>query len=168
MRTLEQRGHARPSPVVVVASAEGGGGDERGGEQLVAVCGRSESGAVNQSYNGEGKSILSSSRSSEGTRMVRKISVQEAASNFVNVLGSISDVNEIVIVDDTGASVAIVMSPEAFLSFRRERAWALVRQVQDRNADQDPEEVLREVTEIVEEVRQEQYDRQRAALAGSS
>ena len=100
--------------------------------------------------------------------MVRKISVQEAASNFANVLDSISEAKEMMIVDDTGASVAIVMSPDEFQSFRRERAWALIRQVQNRNADQDPEDVLREVTEIVEEVRQEQYDRQRAALAGRS
>lgn len=53
-------------------------------------------------------------------------------------------------------------------SNRRERAWALIRQVQDRNADQDPDDVLRDVTEIVEEVRQEQHSRAHTALAGGS
>jgi PHD/YefM family antitoxin component YafN of YafNO toxin-antitoxin module len=98
--------------------------------------------------------------------MENKISVQEAASDFAKVLDSISATKEMMVVDDSGATVAILMSPEAFRSFRRERAWALIRQVQDRNAEQDPEDVLREVTEVVEEVRQEHYDRQRAALAG--
>jgi hypothetical protein len=43
----------------------------------------------------------------------------------------------------------------------RERFWWAVEQISKRNADKDPDEVLREVTEVVEEVRQEQYQRTR-------
>jgi PHD/YefM family antitoxin component YafN of YafNO toxin-antitoxin module len=101
------------------------------------------------------------SRSLEDMRMVRTITVQDAERNFADLLSGIGDAKETVVVDDAGNPVAVVISPEEFLSVRRERAWALIRQVQDRNADQDPDEVLREVTEVVEEVRQEQHARAR-------
>lgn len=100
--------------------------------------------------------------------MTRTISIQDAERDLAAVLSGIEDAKEIIVVDDAGNPVAIVMSPEHYRSVRRERAWALIRQVQDRNADQDPNNVLREVTEIVEEVRQEQHERGRTALAGSS
>ncbi len=43
----------------------------------------------------------------------------------------------------------------------RERFWQAVERIRKRNADKDPDEVLREVTEVVEEVRQERYERTR-------
>lgn len=43
----------------------------------------------------------------------------------------------------------------------RERAWAIIEQIGERNADKDPDEVLRDVTEVVEEVRRELYDEER-------
>jgi glycosyltransferase A (GT-A) superfamily protein (DUF2064 family) len=100
--------------------------------------------------------------------MGRDVTLEEAGKTFPRLIAAIGDIGEARIVDEAGETVAIILSPEAFRSFRRERAWALIRQVQDRNAGQDPDEVLREVTEIVEDVRHEQYDRQRAALAGRS
>jgi hypothetical protein len=43
----------------------------------------------------------------------------------------------------------------------RDRFWQAVERIRKRNADKDPDEVLREVTEAVEEVRQERYERTR-------
>ena len=43
----------------------------------------------------------------------------------------------------------------------RERFWQAVEQIGERNADSDPDEAMRLVTEVVEEVRQEQYERTR-------
>lgn len=45
----------------------------------------------------------------------------------------------------------------------RERFWNVVQEIRERNADKDPDEVLREVTEVVEEVCQEHYERARRA-----
>ena len=45
----------------------------------------------------------------------------------------------------------------------RERFWRAVERVGERNADKDPDDVLRDVTEAVEEVRQEMYERERRA-----
>ena len=49
----------------------------------------------------------------------------------------------------------------------RDRFWKLVQEIGERNADQDPDETYRFVTEIVEEVRQERYEREQCAKIGS-
>ena len=97
--------------------------------------------------------------------MVKTMSAREARANFGDVLGSVYYTKEPVIVERKGKPVAVVISPEDFARFQQqqvERAWATVQAVQERNADQDPEEVLRDVTAEVEAVRQELYDEQRA------
>ena len=48
----------------------------------------------------------------------------------------------------------------------RERFWEIIGEIRARNADTDPDEVYREVTEVVEEVRQERYERSRRAEGG--
>ncbi len=48
----------------------------------------------------------------------------------------------------------------------RERFWELVQEIGEQNADEDPDEVYRFVTEIVEEVRQERYEREQCAKRG--
>jgi PHD/YefM family antitoxin component YafN of YafNO toxin-antitoxin module len=100
--------------------------------------------------------------------MVRTITVQDAERNFADLLSGIDETKEMAVVDDVGNPVAFVISPEEFLAVRRERAWALIRQVQDRNADQGPDDVLDDVTKAVEEVRQEQHARAHAAMASGS
>ena len=41
----------------------------------------------------------------------------------------------------------------------RERAWTAIERIGERNADLDPDEVYKHVTEVVEEVRRERYER---------
>ena len=48
----------------------------------------------------------------------------------------------------------------------RERFWKVVEEIGERNADKDPDEVMRVVTEVVEEVRQERYEREQWAKRG--
>ena len=48
----------------------------------------------------------------------------------------------------------------------RERFWKAVQEIGERNADKDPDEVMRLVTEVVEEVRQERYEREQCAKRG--
>ncbi len=49
----------------------------------------------------------------------------------------------------------------------REQAFAAIDAIRERNADKDPDEVLRDVTEIVGEVRQERYE-QRERIASKN
>ncbi|HEX5506240.1 MAG TPA: type II toxin-antitoxin system Phd/YefM family antitoxin [Thermomicrobiales bacterium] len=97
--------------------------------------------------------------------MVKTMSARDARANFGDLLGSVYYTKEPVIVEKKGKPVAVVISPEEFEQFRQqkvERAWATIECLQERNADKDPEEVLRDVTAEVEAVRQEMYDEERA------
>jgi hypothetical protein len=48
----------------------------------------------------------------------------------------------------------------------RRRFWQAVERIRELNADRDPDEIYREVTEVVEEVRQEQYERTKRDQGG--
>ena len=45
----------------------------------------------------------------------------------------------------------------------RERFWKVVEEIGERNADKDPDEVMRLVTEVVEKVRQGRFEREQCA-----
>jgi hypothetical protein len=68
---------------------------------------------------------------------------------------------EALMIQKTNKSVAVDVREEA-----RERFWKAVEEIGERNADKDPDEVLRVVTEVVEEVRQERYAREQCAKRG--
>lgn len=46
---------------------------------------------------------------------------------------------------------------------RLDRFWETVERIGERNKDWDPDDVLAEVTAVVEEIRQEQYEREQRA-----
>jgi hypothetical protein len=68
-----------------------------------------------------------------------------------------------------GRSTTVTINPEADERLRtqpdwqRAADWAVIDRLRERNADKDPDEVLRDVTEVVEEVRQERYERDQQA-----
>ena len=75
-------------------------------------------------------------------------------------------------IQDTSKSVKVVVSAETCEQVEqqhvdiRERFWRAVERIGKRNADKDPDDVLRDVTEVVEEVRQERYERARQTQGG--
>jgi prevent-host-death family protein len=95
--------------------------------------------------------------------MVRTISARDAKVNFDDVLGSIAQTKETIIVEEAGEPIAVIVSPEDYREQAWRRYWAAVDRIQERNADKDPDEVYRDVTEVVEEVRQERYERELSA-----
>jgi hypothetical protein len=48
-----------------------------------------------------------------------------------------------------------------------DRLWAIVDEVHGQNAHLDPDEVFRDVTEVVREVRNERHDQRRSDQSGS-
>ena len=67
-----------------------------------------------------------------------------------------------VIVEKKGRPFAVLISPEDFERFQqlaKEQFFETVREIQQDNKDADPDEVLRDVTEAVEAVRREEYER---------
>lgn len=104
------------------------------------------------------------------TMLVKRISTQEARANFSELLGSVYYTNNPVIVERKGKPFAVVISPEQYEGFKREqeKAWAAIDQIQERNQDKNSNKVLSDVTKVVEQVRQERYDKlQRKAVKNS-
>lgn len=89
--------------------------------------------------------------------MVKTISTAEARANFGDVLNSVFYTKEPVVVEKKGKVVAVIISPDAFQRLQDEdaRDWAIIRAVGERNADQEPEAVLADVTAEVAAVRRE-------------
>jgi PHD/YefM family antitoxin component YafN of YafNO toxin-antitoxin module len=101
--------------------------------------------------------------------MVRTISASQARTNIDAIFASVKEADQDVIVEDQGIPVAVVISPERYeelVDQDAEADWAIIHEMQRRNAHLDPDEVLREVTAVVEEVRQERYEEQLRASQG--
>jgi prevent-host-death family protein len=96
-----------------------------------------------------------------GANMVKTVSTAEARANLGDVLNGVYYTHEPVIVQKKGKTMAVIISPDEYEAFRRDRdarAWATVEAMGERHAGEDPDAVLAEVTAIVEEVRRERYE----------
>ncbi len=89
--------------------------------------------------------------------MERRVSAEEAREKFSELLDIVFYTKEAVIVERKGKPFAVMINPEEY-EILLEAAWAVVDRVRERNADKDPDEGLRYITEVVEEVRQEMYE----------
>lgn len=97
------------------------------------------------------------------------MSSRDAQANFRELLDEMDKTKEAIIVERNGKPIAALVSPEQFEQLQRlkARTWATIEAVTDRNAERDPDDVLRNVTQEVEAVRQEAYEqRQRGAAKG--
>ena len=98
-----------------------------------------------------------------GEIAVKRLSVREARANLAELLGAVYYTHEPVTIERKGRAMAVLVSPEQFERFQRdekERFFEIVRELQRRNEDVDLAEALRDVTAIVEEVRQERHERE--------
>ena len=75
--------------------------------------------------------------------------------------------NEVIVVAKKGKPVAVITKPEGEVTSEPqaedawERMWQAIDRIRERNADKDSDEELALITEVVEEVRQERYERQK-------
>ncbi len=95
------------------------------------------------------------------TAVTKRMSVRDTRANFSDVLAQVRYGQEPVIVERKGRPVAVLISPEQWQQYQeqaRSRLFEAIDQLQERNCDADPEEVERDVTEAVEEVRRARYE----------
>jgi prevent-host-death family protein len=98
--------------------------------------------------------------------MTKRVSVGQARANLADLIGAVYYGKEPVVVERKGKPMAVWISPEQFEQFEeyqkqaRERFFQATDELQRLNADEDPDAVLRDVTEIVEQVRRERYERE--------
>lgn len=92
--------------------------------------------------------------------MVRRMSVKDARSNFSELLGIVFYTKEPVIIERKGKPFAVMINPELYENLLRDAARTAIDRIRERNADKDPDDVLRDINEVVEEVRQEMYEQE--------
>jgi hypothetical protein len=93
-------------------------------------------------------------------------SVQRARTDVAGVLGSLHDTKEPAMVEENDKPLAVVTGPEASEQVGEQEAardWAAVDRIRERNKDKDPEAELPFITRVVDEVRQDRYERARRA-----
>jgi prevent-host-death family protein len=94
--------------------------------------------------------------------MAVQLNETDARANFGDVLGQVCRDQIPVVIEREGKPVAVLISPEQWEDFQqllKERMFEAVDRLQKLNEDTDPDEVERVVTEEVEEVRRERYER---------
>jgi prevent-host-death family protein len=69
-------------------------------------------------------------------------------------------------IEERGKTVAVLLSPAEYEAINRERAWNAIDAWRARNRDKSSDEIYREVTKIIEEVRQEMYEEKLAGSGG--
>ncbi len=92
------------------------------------------------------------------------VNVTQVRDNLSEILGRVKFGEEIVTIEKKGKPYAVIMSPEQYEAYQKaakERLFALVEKIQSRNTKYTEEEVMKDVTEVVEEVRQEVYDKRK-------
>jgi prevent-host-death family protein len=95
--------------------------------------------------------------------MKRTVTTSEAASDLPSLLDEVRKTGgAVVIADETGDDVVLVSASEyRQIERMKDRAWSLVREIRARNMDRDPDDICRDVSGVVEEVRQERRGRLR-------
>lgn len=97
--------------------------------------------------------------------MTTKMGAKQARDHFSELLGAVHYGNETVIVERSGKPFVVVISPEQYERYRallRERAVRATERVHERNEHVDPEQIERDITAVVEQVRQDRYERRDA------
>lgn len=100
--------------------------------------------------------------------MTQTMKASEARQQFSQLLNKVFRRETRIVVEKSGIPVAAIVSTQDLeqlqvLEAEREARFAVLDRIRAKNADQDPDEVLREVTAVVEEVRQEADATERAA-----
>lgn len=102
--------------------------------------------------------------------VTKQVSVAQLRANLSDLIGTVYYGKEPVIVERKGKPMAVLISPEQYERYQHdvmERFRQTVDELQQLNADIDPEEGMRDVNALVEEVRQELYAREQQADSGN-
>ena len=103
--------------------------------------------------------------------MARRVSVREVRANLADILGEVYYTKEPVIVEKKGRPMAVLINPEQYERYREnvmDRFERALDELNRRNAGRDPDQLLCEVDAVVEEIRQERFERRQQRPAAAS
>ena len=91
--------------------------------------------------------------------MIRTISAETAQDTFNELLTSVRQSDEPIIVEQDGQPVAVVISPEAYQRFQylqsqAEQIWVTVDEVRARHGGKNLDELFNDVTSAMEQLQQ--------------
>lgn len=92
------------------------------------------------------------------------MSAKAARDNFTDVLGTVYYGKTPVAVEKKGRVFAVVIHPDEYANLKKmakQRFFEIVNDIQKANTDADPDEVMKDATAAVEEVRGQQYEQSR-------
>ena len=91
------------------------------------------------------------------------ISARQIQRGYKKVFDTVKKTKQPIVVMANNKPQAAIVSVQMLREYKRlqenEKTWAVIDQIRARNADKDPDEVYKDVTRVVEEVRQEMYDK---------
>jgi prevent-host-death family protein len=96
--------------------------------------------------------------------MSNVVNVSQARDHLADILGRVRFGEETITVEKKGKPFAVIISPaqyEALKDASKERLFAVIDSIQASNAQVNEENVLNDVTEEVETVRQSMYEKGR-------
>jgi len=97
------------------------------------------------------------------------VNVTEARDNLSEILGRVKFGEEVITIEKKGKPYAVVMSPGEYNRYKdlaRKAFGAVVAEIQARNTTVNEAELLKNVTDVVEDVRQKQYAREKQDATG--
>ena len=104
--------------------------------------------------------------------MPNRVTAKQARDNFTDILGTVYYGRQPVIVERKGRPFAVVVNPEEYEKYEnykdaaRKRIFEIIEEIQAANKGAKYEKVLKEVTDEIEEVRQEMYARRKQNKGG--
>jgi prevent-host-death family protein len=93
------------------------------------------------------------------TRII--VNVTEARDNLSELLGRVKFGEDVVTIEKKGKPYAVIMSPDEYERYKdvaRKNLHSTIDAVQANNADADERQVLEDVTQTVERIRQDRYE----------
>lgn len=96
--------------------------------------------------------------------MARTIPIAASSTRLSDAVRALEQGEGPIEIEEGGKTVAVLLSPAEYEAIVRERAWRAIDEVRARNRDKSSDEIYREVTSIVEEVRHKMYDEKLAGL----
>jgi len=96
--------------------------------------------------------------------MSNVVNVSQARDNLADLLGRVRFGEETITVEKKGKPFVVIISPaqyDALKDASKERLFAVIDSIQASNAQINEEDVLRDITEEVETVRQSMYEKGR-------
>jgi prevent-host-death family protein len=94
--------------------------------------------------------------------MTSVVNVTQARDNLSEILGRVKFGEEIVTIEKKGKPYAVIISPKQYSAYQevaKEKLFAIVNSIQSRNTQISADEAMKDVTEEVEQIRQETYER---------